>query len=381
MPARVLVAIPLFLVIAAAALPATDAAQAPAAPEAAPATVALVETWSDGRVHYELTGPRRASMWTPRFPRVPGYQPPEGARPVYAVQIARALVGQDIRVEVSVLLGSAEPPGVPVATVLVSPGSRVVVDQLTRFGVQPLTLSMADVAPMTPFVPTVISVSADIEIADVEVHDAPYPGYRITLRNLGNQAVSNVHVRSYHGEKEAMSTLKRTDDGRPLMQPGATYSFAMNVTSGGASDVTTDGTLTPRPIDVIEVDSVRWADGTHHGTPPFPRMEPLVESRAGRQLQLRRIVEALRQTLTAPGSGPELLAAATNRIGSLPDAEPDQLEAAKAAMRSTRAVALAELTRLAHDHAPPADAGGIADRLKSMLARYEEWLTRLTPPR
>ena len=199
--------------------------------------MALVETWSDGRVNYELTGPRRASMWTPRFPRVAGYQPPEGAKPVYAVQLTRALVGQDIRVDVSVLLGSAEPPGVPVATVLVSPGSRVVVDQLTRFGVQPLTLSMVDVAPLTPFVPTVISVSPDIEIADVEVHDAPYPGYRITLRNLGDKAVSNVHVVSWRGDEKALSTLKRTDDGRPLMQPGATYTFAMNVTGGGAGDV------------------------------------------------------------------------------------------------------------------------------------------------
>ena len=329
---------------------------------------------------YELTGPRRASMWTPRFPRVAGYQLPDGAKPVYAVLIARALVGQDIKVEVSVLLGSAEPPGVPVATVLVSPGSRVVVDQLTRFGVEPLTLSMADVAPMTPFVPTVISVSPDIEIAGVDVHDAPYPGYRITLRNLGDKAASNVHVESYYGDGKAMSTLKRTDDGRPLMQPGATYTFTMNLTAGGATDVTAHGALTPRPIDVIEIDSVRWADGTHHGTPQFPQMGPLVESRAGRKLQLRRIVDALRQTLAETRSGLDLLAAATNRIGALPDAEPDQLEAAKAAMQTTRAAALADLARLAHDHAPPADASAVVDRLRAMLARYEEWLTRLSPP-
>ena len=320
-------------------------------------------------------------MWTPRFPRVAGYQPPEGAKPVYAVQVARTLVGQDIEVEISVLLGSAEPPGVPVATVLVSPGSTVVVDQLTRFGVQPLTLSMADVAPMTPFVPTVISVSPDIAIADVEVHDSPYPGYRITLRNLGDKAVSNVHVMSWRGDEKALSTLKRTDDGRPLMQPGATYTFAMNVTGGGARDVSANGALTPRPIDVIELDSVRWADGTHHGTPPFPpQSESLIESRTGRKLQLRRIVDALRQTLAEPGSGPERLAAATSRIGSLPDAEPDQLEAAKAAMRTTRAAALADLARLAHDHAPPADAGAVVDRLRAMLARYEGWLARLSPP-
>ena len=124
---------------------------------------------------------------------------------------------------------------------------------------------------------------------------------------------------------------------------------------------------------------MRWADGTHHGTPPFPQMEQSIESRAGRKLQIRRIVDALRQTLAEPGSGPELLAAAANRIGALPDAEPEQLETAKAAMRTARTAALADLARLAHDHAPPADAVAVVDRLRSMLARYEAWLARLTP--
>jgi hypothetical protein len=372
--ARVLFAIPLLLV-AAAGTPAASAGQAAAAPEPAPATVALVQTWSDGRVNYELMGPGRPSMWTPMFPRVDGYQPPEGAKPVYAVQLTRAMAGQNIKVDVSVLLGSAEPPGVPVATVLVSPGSRVVVDELTRFGVQPLTLSMAEVAPLTPFVPTVISVSPDIEVADVEVRNAPYPGYRITLRNLGDKAVSNVHVESYRGEEKALSALERTNDGRPLMQPGATYTFTISLMSGPGD--LTNGAWTPRPIDVIELDSVRWADGTHHGTPQSPQLGPRVELNAGRKVQLRRVVEALRQTLAEPGSGPELLAAATSRIDALPDAEPDQLDAARKGMRITKAAARADLARLASEQATPVDADRAADRLRSMLARYEAWLAPL----
>ena len=67
-------------------------------------------------------------------------------------------------------------------------------------------------------------------------------------------------------------------------------------------------------------------------------------------------------------------------LASLPDAEPDQLDVAKAAMRTARTAALADLARLAHEHAPPADASAVAARLKAMLARYEEWLARLTPP-
>ena len=228
------------LMLAVSSLPARaqPIPQPPLTTEAAiPATVALVETWPDGRVNYELSSPRRASMWTPVFPRVEGYTLPEGARPVYAVQFARVLAGRDIKVDVSVLLGSAQPPGVPVASVVISPGSHVVVEELRKFGVQPVTLSMVTVAPMTPYLPTVVSVSPEIEIANVELLSAPYPGYRITLRNLGSKAVSNVHVQSYRGEEKALSALKRTDDGRPMMQPGASYTFDMNLTSGGAERI------------------------------------------------------------------------------------------------------------------------------------------------
>jgi hypothetical protein len=89
------------------------------------------------------------------------------------VQIARVLAGRDIKVDVSVLLGPAERPAVSVASVVVTPGSPVVVDALTRFGVQPLTLSMVEVVPMTSYLPTVVSVSPEVDVAAVELLHAP----------------------------------------------------------------------------------------------------------------------------------------------------------------------------------------------------------------
>jgi len=343
------------------------------------ATVALVETWPDGRTNYELTSSRRASMWTPFFPRVDGYKLPEGATPVYAVQFVRRLVGRDIHVDVSVLLGSAQQPGVPVASVIISPRSHVVIDALTKFGVQPVTLSMVDVPPMTPYVPTVVCVSPQIEVANVELLNAPYPGYRITLRNLGSKAVSNVHVQSYRGQEQALSALKRAEDGRPMMQPGGSYTFDMNLTSGLANELTAPGTWTPRAIDLIEFDSVRWDDGTYDGTPPFPHVDALIESDSGRRLQLRRIVDALRAALAEPSSGFGVLASAKNRIDVLTDAEPDQLDAAKLAMRSTKASVRADIARFERDHSMSSD-GAVRDWLTSLFRRYEAWLTRLLPP-
>ena len=342
------------------------------------ATVALVEAWPDGRVNYELTSTRRAVMWTPQFPRLGGYTPPEGTPPVYAVQFARALVGDEIKVDVSVLLVSATPPGVAVTTVTISRGSHVVVNALTKFGVQPVTLSMVDVGTLTPFLPTVVSVSPHVEIASVELLTAPYPGYRITLRNLGSKGVSNVHLQSYRGQDKALSALKRTDDGRPMMEPGGSYTFDMNLTSGRGDVNTASGTWTPQPIDVIEFDSVRWDDGTSDGASPFPQIEPIVESDAGRRLQLRRIVDALRATLAEQDPGVDLLAAAKLRLESLADAEPDQLQLAKSAMRSTKAIVSADIVRFERQRTTPRP--DVRQWLTALLARYETWLARLSPP-
>ena len=341
-----------------------------------PSTVALVEIWPDGRTHYELTSPRSASMWTAAFPRVAGYTLPEGSKPVYAVQFVRRLVGRDINVDVSVLVGAAERPAVPVASVVITPGSHVVVDALTRFGVQPVTLSMVDMVPTTLYRPTVVSVSTQVEVAAVELLAAPYPGYRITLHDLGSKAVANVHLQSYRLQEKAVSALKRTDDGRVLMQPGDSFAFDLHLTSEAASNSAAPGAWTIRPLDLIEFDSVRWDDGTYDGAAPYSHVDPLVESESGRRLQLRRVIDTLRAVLAESSSRMDLLSTASERIEALPDAESDQLAAAKSAMRSTKRTARADLTWLAENAATRNDDA--RTQVTLLLERYEAWLARLS---
>jgi hypothetical protein len=354
-------------------------AQAPAEPGALPSTVALVETYADGRANYELVSARPAKMWTPTFPRVEGYTLPDGAIPVFAIQIARVLAGVGIQASVSVLLGSSAGQEVRLADVLITPGSHVVVDGLTKFGIEPMTLSMATVAPLTPYLPTVVSVTPLVEIANVELLNAPYPGYRITLRNLSAKGASNAHVQSYRGEEKALSALRRDEAGRPMMLPGGTYTFDLNLTSGTASPITAPGTWSPRPLDVIEIDAVRWEDGSYDGTPLFPHVDPVIEADSGRRVQLLRIIDALRQTLNTPGSGPELLAALRSRILALPAAEPDQLAGAQYAMRATRAAALDDIRRFESDRSAVRGSRGVSEWLAYTLRRYEAWLKRVSP--
>ena len=72
----------MMLIVAAAQTLMVALAFAQAAPppvEAPRTTVALVETYADGRTTYELTSARPGKMWTPNFPRVKGYRTPEGS--------------------------------------------------------------------------------------------------------------------------------------------------------------------------------------------------------------------------------------------------------------------------------------------------------------
>ena len=100
--------------------------QSPAAAEPAlpPSTIALVETYSDGRVVYELTSAKPAWTWTPAFPRIKDWQPPPGSLPVTALKFDRVLVGRDIKVDVSVLMGRVHEEKASVTSVLVRSGEH-----------------------------------------------------------------------------------------------------------------------------------------------------------------------------------------------------------------------------------------------------------------
>jgi len=153
----------------------------------------------------------------------------------------------------------------------------------------------------------------------------------------------------------------------------------MNLTSGVANEFTPAGIWTPREIDLIELDSVRWDDGTYEGRPQFPHLDALIESNSGGRLQLRRIVDALRAVLANRGGGLDLLASATAAIDRLPEAESDQLKAASLAMQSTKATVRADIVRFAENRSTPAD-DAVREWLTSLLNRYEARLVRLSPP-
>jgi hypothetical protein len=217
-------------------------------------------------------------------------------------------------------------------------------------------------------------VSPEIEISRVELLTTPFPGYRITVRNLGSQAVALFSVQSYRGSARAASAAMRGDRGRPVMPPGETYSFDLPV--GGGSAVPGATLMVPEPLDLIEIDEVLWADGTaigRHGSNPLTFV---TATDGGRRIQFERALKVLRAAQSQQGrSVPDLLSLIRHGFEVIPESDDTRLEPARQMMQATRATVLRDLENF--ESQSSRDAAGVRLWIERTIASYEAWLKRL----
>src|ERR1700682_2795908 len=83
--------------------------------------------------------------WSVRFKRVPGWTPPAGAQPVHAVNIQETLVGDLVRVSVSVFLGVKFEEERDVAVYTLHEGEKVTLRDLHEFGLEPFDVALVRV--------------------------------------------------------------------------------------------------------------------------------------------------------------------------------------------------------------------------------------------
>lgn len=350
-----------------------------AAPQAAnpvdvpPAVVALITTFADGKSKCDLVAAKPGRFWTPTFPRIASSAAPQHGLPIRALQIARELVGSDVRATVSLLRGQSLEQETVVKVATVSRGAHVVVNELRAFGVQPIELTLGEADAEIPFLPSVVSVSPLLEFTAVDILTAPYPGYRVHLRNLSPTPIATFHVQSYRGSEQALSTVRAGSKGRPAMAPGESYAFDLNLASAVNREA---GRCSPRLIDVIEIDGVLWENGATAGDlrNAAPRMIPVD---AGRRLVLEQAVEILRAAQRGADAG-AMLADVTRGFEAIDSEDPTRLEAARAAMRDTKATLLAELAQFEKSRGA-LERIRVREWVRYTLDRYTRWIARLSP--
>ena len=351
---------------------ATVAAQEPAPKATEPARIALVTRFADGRATAELVSANAARTWTPTFPRITSPALNEQTTlPIFALQVARKLVGEDVNVEVSLLLRGADPQ--PVENTTIRRGESISIDALRQFGIAPIVLSVVDASPVVTTLPRLESVAPELVFEQTEIVTVPYPGHRITVRNVSDQAVAMIRLQTYRGGRDAMSRVNASDDGHPLIPPHARYQFVVAVSTGTVDAGTT--LWVPDMDDTIAIKGVLWDDGGLVGD-----SRSLLSSRArvaGQRIQLGRIVTAYRTSLSTSVLDLEGL---LRTVESLDTDDPSLLRAAREGLAMQRADARDTLRRYR------AGAGVLRtpqverDWASAMIGQYVEQLRRLSPP-
>ncbi len=267
----------------------------------APAQRRLIVTYSDGKTSTQILRPR-GGFWTPRFPRQ-GNPPQHDGLSLSALQVDFE-AGRDLVVTVSLKYGSPHQKTVEVATVRLGT-EPVRVDDLERYGVDPIVLSLDEFSPVPLVQPTVTSASPLLDVTvDLVRHDMPI--YTVTFRNRAARAVMAVSYKAFRGEKDAISGRRKTNRSTPIVDAAGELSFTLQVSSGE-----------PAGFDRFAVTGVLWDDGSVEGDPDLKTSEQALA--AGHALQLRRVLAILRDA-AAPSSGA--------------DAEPTTLQQVRAAIEA-----------------------------------------------
>jgi hypothetical protein len=349
-PAGIILAV---FAVAAVALPSPTGAQPPASIDT---SRGLEIRYADGRT---MTSPVRRSggMWTPRFPRIAGVDTSRNGLALSTLDVRHAADGAEVVLDVSLSYGGPSRNLTPVASVRVSAGAPVRIDELRAYGVEPIHVALVPIPPRTAYAPAAVSASAHVFVRAEPVGSST-AAYRVVVANQSAVPLMWLQFKAYRGERLTLVGRPRGKRNAPLVLPGEEHAFDVTTSAAGGLD-SPDGPDRWSPLDRIEVASLRWQDGIVEGERGPATEQHAADRRRGEHLG--RMVQRLR----APG--PRSIEALRSQLETVmaPDAETRQL----------RDATLAALDDLRASGATP-DTPAFRAWLDRTSREYEEWLAR-----
>ncbi len=329
-----------------------------------------------------------------RFGRIVGWQPPEGALPVRAVQVVSRLAENFVRVQISVLSGreSIEREE-PVTTVEISEDKQVVINELTRFGVEPIEIKAVRVIPRRTVLPQIVNKTDSLIMTEIIVGTSTLPSYQLSLQNVSTKDIVAMEVNIVLSGKKEIIMMPKGEEGRALIPAGSQYKL---VVSGAYQVRPAYGEHPPdfsREHDCV-ITSALFRDGSYEGDPvSAARFRATVR---GQQLQLPRVVALLQEALSSTadvGTTVQRLRAGLSSLkteadeptvaallGEFPDlsanAKTALISVLRAALNSIKKTASEEFDRFEKAQAAP-DKSDWQAWLLATKRKYEEWLSKL----
>lgn len=331
--------------------------------------------YADGRTTQRPVQARAGSAWTGMFPRVAGADTRRAGLPLAALEISDTPAGHATDVTVALLYGRPHQHRIKVDTVTVTPGTPVTVERLTRFGVDPITVSIVEVKVPERRTPAVTSVSPELTVT---VEASPNrQAHRVVVVNHGGRPVVGFYFAAYRNGRLAFSGARRGPRREPLLSDGEGVAFELPASG--------------QVIDHIAISSVIWNDGSFDGDPADALRDQAVHAGVARQLQ--SVMQAFRDATDAvrPQSFVELRA----RIGALAVSVPPAAAAAVLAdlpahdmMTVDRVASMMTLGMQQVKDAVLDDLDGVVLRpsaasptvaafLSNVTLEYEAWMVRI----
>ena len=247
--------------------------------------------------------------------RLPGWEQPAGAAQLIAFKFDNDFEGDAVRIKVALVFDDSWPAEAPgpkygrkeqaVGSYLVREGESVKVEDLARFGVEPLTLKVVKAKPkvMQPqpalaSTPLVANNLKAVQVVGIAPDQSPANRntYKVRLQNVSRKGITALSLHEeYEGGRSSLTAQGGAE--RPLIAPGDVYEagFRFNVDRGATppghvSDAERQRTL--------KVGTVIFDDGTYEGE--AKTAAAIFAERRGKQVQGARALPLLREMLAAP---------------------------------------------------------------------------------
>lgn len=243
--------------------------------------------------------------WYSLFERTPDFQPSAGTLTVRAVKFVPYLEKDAVKINVSVLTGQKFHDNEKVVGVYTArENERIVIKDLTNFGVEPFEIAVVRVAPSATVLPSVINKTNSLQVTGVEPNFSTLPTFKLRLLNTSDKAVSAFAFETLVNNQKKLSGMPQSERGAVLIEAGETFE---KVIPNPVQNVKMpDGSVPAvQPNQTIVITMVVFADGSYEGD--VITAASFRGFSAGRKSVLNQIINLLQPTVQPENLAKQIL--------------------------------------------------------------------------
>jgi hypothetical protein len=232
------------------------------------------------------------------FRHLPSSQPTGAIQPRTTFMLRYEMEGDAVRVKVFAWLDKFHDQQVLIGNFLLREGEKADVAEMTRFGYEPMELTIVKVKPAPALLPLAESRIPSVEVVSVEAVRADFPSYKVTLRNLSYKDITYLEIRTFKEGRPVTTHWPKGERDRPLVKAGETFEDRFSAGSLGLKQL--DG-YTPSSPQTVEIVAAVFNDKSYEGS--TESAAGFVAGQRARKIQITRALVLLQAAAGAQGTG------------------------------------------------------------------------------